>query len=179
LLLDVGGGAGRLQTFVKEFVDRYVVVDLIRYEQLDPAVEFAKVDLETGRLPFPDGAADIVAAIEVIEHLENPRAFARELTRVTRPGGLIVVTTPNQLSFLSKLTLVLKNHFNAFGPKSYPAHLSALLEIDLLRIAQECGLSSASIRYTNSGRIPGTRWHWPWPLRGRMFSDNVAMVCTR
>ncbi len=51
----------------------------------------------------------------------------------------MIVTTPNQLSLLSKLTLVLKNEFNAFQAGSYPAHLTALLEADLRRIGVECG----------------------------------------
>ena len=57
---------------------------------------------------LPDGWADVVTALEVIEHLENPRAFCRELARVAKPGGWVVVTTPNQLSLLSLLSLVVK-----------------------------------------------------------------------
>lgn len=85
--------------------------------------------------------AQVVAAVEIIKHLENPRAFVRELVRLVCPGGTIVVTTPNQLSLLSKWTLMIKGQFNAFqdGPGLFPAHLSALLEIDLRRIARECG----------------------------------------
>lgn len=75
-----------------------------------------------------------------IEHLENPRAFIRVLVRLTKPGGWVFVTTPNQLSLLSQMTLMLKNQFNAFqeAPSLYPAHITALLEIDLIRITTEC-----------------------------------------
>jgi hypothetical protein len=92
-----------------------------------------------------------------------------------------VVTTPNQLSLLSKLTLVLKNQFNAFqeAPGLYPAHLTALLEVDLLRIARECGLADPTIRHTDSGRIPFTPWHWPRGFRGRAFSDNVLLAALK
>ena len=69
----------------------------------------------------------------------------RQLTRVVKPGGVVIVTTPNQLSLLSKMTLVLKNQFNAFQSGSYPAHLTALLEIDLVRMARECGLAEPVI----------------------------------
>jgi hypothetical protein len=51
----------------------------------------------------------------------------------------VVITTPNQESLLSKLTLLLLNEFNAFRAGSYPAHLTALLEVDRRRIAAECG----------------------------------------
>jgi hypothetical protein len=118
-------------------------------------------------------------AVETIEHLENPRAFVRELTRLARPGGWVVVTTPNQLSLLSKMTLVLKNEFNDFQSGSYPAHLTALLEADLRRIGGECGWSDVAVAYTRNGRIPGTARHWPRPLSRlipRTLSDNVLVI---
>ena len=180
-LLDVGCGVGSLWPFVAEDFDHYLGADVVRYDGFPEAGTFCPVDLDAGRVDLPDAAADVVAAVETIEHLENPRAFMRELVRLTRPGGLVIVTTPNQLSLLSKLTLLLRNQFNAFQerPGLYPAHLTALLEIDLLRIARECGLIDAAARYTNSGRMPGTPWSWPRPLGGRAFSDNVILEAVR
>jgi SAM-dependent methyltransferase len=137
------------------------------------------VDLDTGRAPYPDAFADVVAAVETIEHLENPRAFARELTRLARPGGWVVVTTPNQLSLLSKLALVVRNEFPAFRGSNYPAHLTALLEVDLRRIAAECGWVAVAVAYSGDGRLPGTARHWPrWLCRRfpRALSDNFLVV---
>jgi SAM-dependent methyltransferase len=179
ILIDVGCGAGNLWSYLRSHFDRYVGIDVIRYDRLPDEAEFYQIDLDTGRAPLPDGAGDVVVAVETIEHLENPRAFVRELTRLARPRGWVVVTTPNQLSLLSKLTLVLKNEFNAFQSGSYPAHLTALLEADLRRIAAECAWSNAMVVYTCSGRIPGTARHWPRWL-SRWFpcalSDNVLII---
>jgi SAM-dependent methyltransferase len=180
-LVDVGCGKGSLWDFVAGRFDHYIGADVVCYDGFPEVGEFHQVDLDTGRVSLPDAAAAVVAAVETIEHVENPRAFCRELVRLTRPGGLIIVTTPNQLSLLSKLTLVVKNQFNAFTerPGSYPAHISALLEVDLIRIARECGLVDAAIHYTDSGRIPGTGRHWPLGLGGRAFSDNVLLEARR
>jgi 2-polyprenyl-3-methyl-5-hydroxy-6-metoxy-1,4-benzoquinol methylase len=119
--------------------------------------------------------------VETIEHLENPRAFVRELARLAKPGGTVLVTTPNQLSLLSKLTLLTRNQFNAFqeAPGLYPAHITALLEVDLRRIARETGLEGVEVHYSGFGRIPFTARHWPRPLQGRAFSDNVALLARR
>jgi len=179
ILIDVGCGAGNLWSYLRSRFDKYVGVDVVRYDGLPEQAEFHSIDLDTGRVPLPDAAGDVVVAVETIEHLENPRAFVRELTRLARPGGWVVVTTPNQLSLLSKMTLVLKNEFNAFQSGSYPAHLTALLEADLRRIGGECGWLDVAVAYTRSGRIPGTARHWPqWlsHLVPRTLSDNVLVI---
>src|SRR5207237_1346479 len=78
-----------------------------------------------------------------------------------RPGGWVVVTTPNQLSVLSLLTLLVKGRFSAFQDAAYPAHRTALLEIDLRRILDECGLREIAVPYTCCGRLPLTSLHYP------------------
>lgn len=179
ILIDVGCGGALLWSFVQAYCDRYIGVDVVPYDGFPSSAERVLHNLDDGKVPLPDGMADIVCSVETIEHLENPRALMREMVRLTKPGGWTIVTTPNQLSLLSKLTLVLKNQFNAFqeAPGLYPAHISALLEIDLIRIAQECGLVEVNILYSNQGRIPSTSWYWSrLGLGGRAFSDNLLCI---
>jgi len=47
------------------------------------------------RLPFPDAAFDRVVVVDMLEHVPDEAGFARELARVTRPGGRLVVNTPH------------------------------------------------------------------------------------
>jgi 2-polyprenyl-3-methyl-5-hydroxy-6-metoxy-1,4-benzoquinol methylase len=182
VLADIGCGTGALCRRLRGRFDRRIGVDAVRYAELDDDIEFMAHDLDGARMPLADGCADVVTAVETIEHLENPWAFVRELARVAKPGGWVVVTTPNQLSLLSKLTLVLKNVFNAFQAPSYPAHRTALLEIDLRRLVAEAGLTSASVRFTCRGRIPFTGRHYPRLVSRAMpraASDNVAIVARK
>ena len=178
-LLDVGCGRGGLRAHVQDLIDNYSGIDVVRYDGFPSDARFYLADLDAHDWPVPALAADVVAAVETIEHLENPRAFVRQLARICRRDGLIVITTPNQLSLLSKLTLVLKNEFNAFqeAPGLYPAHRTALLECDLHRIAREANLQDAQIEYSDSGRVPGMSRNWPaWRcFRGRAWSDNVLL----
>lgn len=45
-------------------------------------------------LPLKTNSVDCVIASEIIEHVVNPKAFARELFRVVKPGGELIITTP-------------------------------------------------------------------------------------
>lgn len=178
--IDIGCGRGALRGFVHDRFSEYVGVDGVRYDALPDEVEFHQLDLD-GETPLPArvAGADVVAAVETIEHLENPRALVRQLMRLTRPGGWIVLTTPNQRSALSLLTLCVKGQFSAFQDAEYPAHITALLESDLRRIGAEVGLTDAAVEYTGHGRIPGTRWHYPRflaSLMPRAMSDNLLFI---
>lgn len=181
VLADVGCGTGRLWQRLRGRFSRGIGVDAIQYDGLPAEVEFRAADLDAPPLPLADGETDVAAAVETIEHLENPRAFARELARITRPGGLVVITTPNQLSALSLLTLAIRQQYSAFQDNTYPAHRTALLEIDLRRIALECGLEQIEVRYTGHGRMPLSASHYPRGLSRRLprlLSDNVVL-CAR
>jgi 2-polyprenyl-3-methyl-5-hydroxy-6-metoxy-1,4-benzoquinol methylase len=181
-LVDVGCGTGNLQPYVRDKFHRYIGVDAVRYPGFPNDAEFSKLDLDTGQVPLPDGIADVVAAVEVIEHLENPRDFMRKLVRLARPGGRIIVTTPNQLSFLSLLTLIVKQRFQAFQDVHYPAHLTALLPVDLTRIAAECGLEEIDIEYSLAGRMPLTARNFPRMVSRRfprLFSESMMVIGTK
>jgi 2-polyprenyl-3-methyl-5-hydroxy-6-metoxy-1,4-benzoquinol methylase len=180
-VVDIGCGAGRLWPIVANGFGHYVGVDIMRWDGFPAGAEFICADLDRGPLPMPDRCGDLIAAVEVIEHVESPRALMRELARVAEPKGWILVTTPNQLSLLSKFTLFIKNEFNAFQerPGLYPAHLTALLEVDLRRIAAENALDLVEICYSNTGRMPFVSRKWPRRLGGRNFSDNILMLARR
>jgi 2-polyprenyl-3-methyl-5-hydroxy-6-metoxy-1,4-benzoquinol methylase len=182
VVVDVGCGIGRFRAFAADLIQDYIGVDVVRHPGLPAEAAFACAHLDRDPIPVADSSADIVAAIETIEHLENPRAFVRELARILKPGGWLVVTTPNQLSALSLLSLVVKGRFVAFQDGYYPIHCSALLPVDLVRMAGECRLSRAEVNFTASGRMPLTRLHYPRALSRlfpQRFSDNVLLVARK
>ena len=178
-LIDVGCGGGGLWRTVSPRFGAYCGLDAARYEGFPLDAEFFQIDLDAAWWPVAAGEADVVAAVETIEHLENPWAFMRALVDLARPGGWVVVTTPNQLSALSLATLIVKRRFSSFQDVHYPAHRTALLEIDLRRTAGECGLESVDMLYSHAGRVPFTAWHYPAALARqfpRALSDNLLIV---
>jgi len=181
-LVDVGCGGGALWGVMNSRFDRYCGLDAVRYDALPPDSEFHQIDLDSPIWPIADGAADVVTAVETIEHLENPWAFVRSLARIAKPGGWVVVTTPNQLSALSLLTLFTKRRFSAFQDAHYPAHRTALLESDLQRIAAAADLTDIGIAYTHRGRLPLAGAHYPIALARlfpRALSDNLLVIGRR
>lgn len=70
------------------------------------------VDLTRG-LPYPDASFGLVLLTEVIEHLENHRAALCEIARVLRPGGRLVLTTPNIMRLDSRLGFLLSGMHKA------------------------------------------------------------------
>jgi 2-polyprenyl-3-methyl-5-hydroxy-6-metoxy-1,4-benzoquinol methylase len=92
--LDVGARAGVQTRWLEERGYEVTSVDV------DPQFdECLKVDANQ-RLPFDDDSFDLIWCSEVIEHLEKPDFALSELRRVTKPGGLLVLTTPNSYAWL-------------------------------------------------------------------------------
>lgn len=180
-LVDVGCGRGALWPYVAGMCDRYVGVDAVAYEGFPAGCRLLCGDLDVS-IPLGGAVADAVVSVETIEHLENPRAFVRELVRIAAPGGLVVVTTPNQLSALSLTMLILRQRFAAFQDVHYPAHRTALLEVDLRRIAAEAGLEDVRVAYSLGGRMPFTGRHYPRALARlapRLLSDTAILIGKR
>jgi len=184
-VVDLGCGNGRCAQHLGGLCRNYLGGDRAEFDDFpgSAATGFRKVDLNREPYPFSESSADAVVSVGVIEHLENPRALVREMARIVRPGGWVVVTTPNQLSVTSKLHLVTRNQFPAFqrAPGLYPGRITALVEGDLRRIARECGLIDVDVRYVDQSRAPRSGQPWPAKLlaRGRWFSDNLLLVARR
>jgi 2-polyprenyl-3-methyl-5-hydroxy-6-metoxy-1,4-benzoquinol methylase len=54
-------------------------------------------------LPFKSGRFDAINLVEVIEHIENQPQLIREIARVLKADGVVLITTPNILNILSRL----------------------------------------------------------------------------
>jgi ubiquinone/menaquinone biosynthesis C-methylase UbiE len=59
-------------------------------------------------LPFPDSSFDLVTCNMVLEHLRNPEAMFREVSRVLAPGGRFMIHTPNRRNYLIFVNIVAK-----------------------------------------------------------------------
>jgi len=100
-LLDAG--CGRYLRFCHEFcaVAHVVGIDLDRVFETDNQRPPFAVRGDIGALPFPSDHFDMVISRSVVEHLQDPPRVFCEFFRVLRPGGRVVVITPNKYDYVS------------------------------------------------------------------------------
>jgi 2-polyprenyl-3-methyl-5-hydroxy-6-metoxy-1,4-benzoquinol methylase len=185
-ILDYGAGVGHLTRRLVGLhrFDTVSGADIMKAPaDLESTAEWIEQDLNVP-LPNRGDAFDVVVAAEVIEHLENPRSMMREVFRVLRPGGVALITTPNNESWRSLIALLVRGHYAGFGEGSYPAHITALLRKDFTRIFRETGFTSPDFYYTDHGGIPGkpgVTWQQSsfGLLKGMRFSDNFMAVAAK
>jgi 2-polyprenyl-3-methyl-5-hydroxy-6-metoxy-1,4-benzoquinol methylase len=108
-VLDLGCGDGsfldRLAHRVADAGVSYVGVDYSEHQLAKAArlpYEFHPGDLGEG-IPQPSASVDVVHAAELIEHLYDPDLLVDECARVLRPGGHLVVTTPNPQAWFNRV----------------------------------------------------------------------------
>jgi SAM-dependent methyltransferase len=94
-ILDVGCGTGTMLTYLAAF-GKAQGVD-VDEEAVGYCHERGLLDVRLGAaetLPFDDSSFDLVTALDVLEHLDDDAAALREIGRVLRPGGQLLITVP-------------------------------------------------------------------------------------
>ena len=180
-LLDFGAGKGELINILKKLnLSEISGADLFKKPKyLDKHIKWYQLDLNNKFLIKKK--FDFVICAETIEHLENPRHTLRTIFKILKNNGILILTMPNNSSLRSIFSLIFKDHFVAFLNTCYPAHITAILEKDLIRICREIGYKKPQIYYTDFGVVPKLTFT-TWQkisfglLKGKYFSDNLIMV---
>ncbi|WP_406865559.1 class I SAM-dependent methyltransferase [Streptomyces sp. HUAS MG47] len=107
LVVDVGCGDGTAAAVAGPILAGHRIVgvdwsqDALRRAQ--PRIgQVVRGALDDGGLPFADGCADAVLFSEVVEHLVDPDAALDELRRILRPGGHLMLSTPNLAAWYNR-----------------------------------------------------------------------------
>ncbi len=113
-LLDIGCGDGSLAIQVKEKYD-----EVYGIEFSDKAAELAKEkgvivsisNLNYESLPYEDCFFDTAVCLDIIEHIFDPARLVKETLRILRPGGCIILSTPNIRYIYCLIPLIFKGRF--------------------------------------------------------------------
>ncbi len=126
-VLDVACGAGFGLAMLRHARACVIGVDLdyaalSQTRRLTPGASL--VQGEAAALPLSDGCVDLVTSFETVEHVPDAWAFVRELRRVLRRGGMLILSTPNRAFGPEALHTANPFHVREFTA----AELRALLE---------------------------------------------------
>ncbi len=94
-VLDVGCGSGAFTFMLKDEGFDAVGVDWSLRDLDNSRSDVCFYVMDAHDLKFADASFDCVALLEVLEHLENPVKALKEMYRVLKPGGCLIVSTPN------------------------------------------------------------------------------------
>ena len=134
-------------------------------------IDFKNCDV-TQRLPFPDASFDYLVFIEIIEHLRNPHFVVAELSRLLKPEGKLILSTPNILNLKSRVRYLTEGNYEFFreppldqmkNPKEkiYNLHIVPYRLHELEYLLDAGGFSVAQI-YTSL--IEGRAWSFLMPV---------------
>ena len=121
ILLDVGGGTGRVSGFFATQVAKVIVADLSEKMLLQSHNKggLEPVCSHAEKLPFPDNYFDRVIMVDALHHVCDQQETARELWRVTKPEGKIIIEEPDiknwgvKLVALGEKVALMRSHFLA------------------------------------------------------------------
>lgn len=169
-LLDAG--CGRYLRFCREFssVAHVVGADLDNVFDTRNATPPFAVRANIGELPFPSGHFDMIISRSVIEHLDDPLKVFAEFCRVLRPGGKVVVITPNKYDYVSIIAAltpyrlhryIVSRIFRLPENDIFPTRYRANTAATMLRLMAQAGLTEVRVDTIN---------HYPAYL---MFSPTL------
>lgn len=101
-VLEAGCGEGYGADLLADVASRVIGLDYDEAAVAHVRARYPRVDMRHGnlaQLPLDDGAVDVVVNFQVIEHLWDQAQFVRECARVLRPSGVLLMSTPNRITF--------------------------------------------------------------------------------
>jgi 2-polyprenyl-3-methyl-5-hydroxy-6-metoxy-1,4-benzoquinol methylase len=114
-IVDLGAGAGAWAARLVKAGYEVVAVERSPDRFACPQAKLIVGDLNDDFAQAVGGPFDAVTAIEVIEHLENPRHLLRQAKQLLKPGGFMFVTTPNIESVPARLRFLMSGDLRMFG----------------------------------------------------------------
>jgi SAM-dependent methyltransferase len=157
--LDVPTGYGALAEKLlaagKKVTAGDINIDKFLGTRSNSGLNLVHLDLNEAALPLPDHQFDVAISIEGIEHLQSQWNFVRNLFRVLKPGGTLIITTPNILNIRSWFRYLMEGRYEHFKRplvkgKSWVNdlenyHIAPVSFFELQFMLESCGFSIQTV----------------------------------
>ena len=166
-VVDVGCGAGLLAEPLARLGAKVTAIDaapeLIAVARDHAAQMGLEIDYRAGDVQALESEFDLVTCMEVIEHVAEPAAFLAALARRLAPGGLLLMSTPNQTS-LSRFLMITLGEGLGRIPKGTHDFDKFITPQRMKLLLADAGLKCLDVE--------GIAWS---PARGLHLSDDVRL----
>jgi 2-polyprenyl-3-methyl-5-hydroxy-6-metoxy-1,4-benzoquinol methylase len=158
------------------------------------------LDVKTGALQagmYSPGSFDVITMWDVIEHLPDPSNTLKLIPQILKPGGLLVLKTPNVDGLYPRASLRVARRLDFWGHAEPPGHLFQFSASTLQKMASQAGLQTVALHHQripisySFGRVRqwfrSTKWAvyclafapmaWLGPMVGQ--GDDIALVLRR
>ena len=169
-ILDVGCGAGSLLDMLKN-----ISLSQVGVEPCSPYLEslskhgYKIYSSVSEAIKDKKGMIDYGFSIQVIEHVKNPIEFLKEIRKLIKPGGRLLISTPNRNDILMTL---LKDKFYQFFYRTQ--HRWYFDEASLTKCAQSAGFSVSSVRFIHRYGMANTLyWLRDGKPKGKLAMDSI------
>ena len=102
LLLDIGCNDCSITRFLPKKQFKYIGTDISR-QALAKGKHHERILSDACNLPFQNNSVDVVSCFEIVEHMQEPRELIKEIVKVLKPNGKLLISTPNQQSLFIKI----------------------------------------------------------------------------
>ena len=165
--LDVGCGAGLLAEPLARLGARVTGIDasegVIRVAREHAAAMGLDINYRAGDVQLLEDEFDLVTAMEVVEHVVDPAVFVKALAKRLKPGGLLIMSTPNATSW-SKLLMITVGEGLRQIPRGTHDFDRFIAPERLKQLLGEAGLHCMDVE--------GLAWS---PTRGLHLSDDLRL----
>lgn len=160
-LLDVGCSSGALLA---------VAVDMgFSVAGVEPAPKAARTARQAGfdvfpgllhEAHYPDEAFHVITLFELVEHIGDPLVLLAECRRILKPGGVVVINTPNARSWTARF---MKARWEGFSLTSMGGHISFFSPQSIRVLARASGFTVArietrNVRFYEKGQCPPVKY---------------------
>src|SRR5215472_10079005 len=180
-LMDLGAQIGSFAIYAARLGLEVAAIDYPYFVQpygafaSQQGVDYRACDVSQEPLPFPSASFDFVTYMDVMEHhAYSPKKVLLEVSRVLKPGGCVVITTPNHASIYNRIALMMGKSVNDPFPtffetsrehSVYPGHHREYTRVELRAALERTGFNVTECRAIEEDLLP--EWHFLCQTAGR------------